>query len=67
MRYRSDGHALLEQAIESGEIRADTPIETTLDLLYGPIFYRLLTGHAALSRQFADDLLATVLQGITVR
>ncbi len=67
MRYRTDGQLLLEQAIEQGELRADAPLATTLDMLYGPIFYRLLTGHAPLNREFADDLLNTVLQGIAAR
>jgi hypothetical protein len=39
-------------------------IDIALDMLYGPIFYRLLTRHAPLDRQFADELLDGVMSGI---
>ena len=63
-RYRTEGRALLEQAIKAREVRADTVIDIALDMLYGPIFYRLLTRHAPLDRQFADELLDGVMSGI---
>ena len=63
-RYRTEGRALLEQAIKAREVRADTAIDIALDMLYGPIFYRLLTRHAPLDRQFADELLDSVMSGI---
>lgn len=66
-RCRNDGRTLLEQAIDSGQVRADAPLETTLDLLYGPLFYRLLAGHAALDTAFADAVLDAVLRGIESR
>jgi hypothetical protein len=62
--YRTEGRALLEQAIKAREVRADTVIDIALDMLYGPIFYRLLTRHAPLDRQFADELLDSVMSGI---
>ena len=37
---------LLQRAIERREIPADTNLDVTLDLLYGPIYHRLLHGHA---------------------
>ena len=54
---RADGRALLERAIRAGELRADLDLEVTLDLVYGPLYYRLLVGHAPLDRRFTDALL----------
>jgi hypothetical protein len=45
---RAEGKALLERAIRDGSLRADLDVEVALDLLYGPLFCRLLVGHAPL-------------------
>jgi hypothetical protein len=36
-------------------------MELTLDLVFGPLFYRLLMGHAPITRDFVDRLLETVI------
>ena len=36
-------------ALECGELPASTDLELALDLLYGPIYHRLLHGHAPLT------------------
>lgn len=64
---RNDGRALLERAIEEGEMRDDFSIETALDLIYGPIFYRLLAGHAPLDEAFANETVALALEGMKAR
>jgi AcrR family transcriptional regulator len=61
---REEGRRLLKLAIEQGEIRRDIDFEVALDLIYGPLFYRLLSGHARLSADFTDALLAHVLKGL---
>lgn len=61
---RSEGSALLQQAIAAGEIRADIELEVVLDLLYGPLFFRLLMGHAPLDLDFSDQLLEHALRGL---
>lgn len=61
---RAEGEALLRQAIEQREIRADTDIDVALDLLYGPLFFRLLLGHAVLDEHFVDQVLDEALQGM---
>jgi hypothetical protein len=55
---------IFRRAIERGEIPADTKIEVALDLLYGPIYHRLLHGHAALNDRFVRDVIDTALDGI---
>jgi AcrR family transcriptional regulator len=62
---RSEGRGFLSNAMASGEIRKDVDLEVALDLIYAPVFYRLLMGHAPLSTRFVDDTLDLVLDGIT--
>lgn len=64
MTGREEGRAILARAQVSGEVRTDLPIETTLDLIYGPIFFRLLTVHAPLTQAFADEIVGLIASGI---
>jgi AcrR family transcriptional regulator len=61
---REAARELLERAIGAGQLRADLDVEVTLDLVYGPLYYRLLVGHAPLDRQFTDALLDQALRGL---
>jgi len=61
---RAEGQALLERAMAEGSVRADTNLEIALDLLYGPLFFRLLMGHARLDERFMDQLLEQALRGL---
>jgi AcrR family transcriptional regulator len=63
MRGRETGRALLLQAIEQGAVRPDLDLEVALDLIYAPLFFRLLIGHGPLDRDFTDTLLDTALEG----
>jgi AcrR family transcriptional regulator len=56
---------LLQRAIDRGEIAADTNIEVSLDLLYGPIYHRLLHGHAPLTDRFAQQIIDAVIKAIS--
>jgi AcrR family transcriptional regulator len=62
---RAPGRAALERAVERGEIPADTDVELALDMLYGPIYHRMLNLHAPLD----EDYVAAVVDGVlaTVR
>ena len=62
---RAAGRTLLERAARGGEIRADLDLEVTLDLVYGPLYYRLLVGHAPLDGRFTDALLDQALRGLS--
>ena len=61
---REEGRRLLEGAIMAGDLRADVPVETALDLVYGPIFYRLTMGHAPVDSRFVDALLDELVRGL---
>ena len=64
MRSRETGRALLQGAITEGELRADINLEVALDVIYAPLFFRLLIGHGQLDRAFTDALLDLALEGL---
>lgn len=61
---RDQARAIFRAAIERGEIPADTKIEVGIDMLYGPLYHRLLHGHAPLNERFLRDVVDTTLGGI---
>jgi len=61
---RAEGKALLERAKADREVRRDVDVEVALDLLYGPLFFRLLMGHAALDESFMDKVLDAAVRGM---
>lgn len=46
---------MLEQWRRSGEIASDANVEALMDLLYAPIYMRLMLGHAPLDEKFVKD------------
>ena len=64
---RNEGREFLTTAMLNGEIRKDLDMDTALDLIYAPVFYRLLMGHAPLTARFVDDVLNTAVQGLKRR
>jgi AcrR family transcriptional regulator len=61
---RDQASAVFRRAIDRGEIPADTDIEVALDLIYGPLYHRLLQGHAPLNDRFVRDAVDMALKGI---
>jgi len=51
---------VLDEWRRTGEIDPETDIEMLMDVLYSPIYMRLLVGHAPLDGRFIDDLLAYI-------
>jgi AcrR family transcriptional regulator len=64
---RAEGKTLLEQAIAERSVRRDVDLEVALDLLYGPLFFRLLMGHAPLDERFLERVLDEALRGLAPR
>jgi AcrR family transcriptional regulator len=64
---REAARAIFRRAVARGEIPAGTDIEVALDLLYGPVYHRLLHGHAPLTDRFVRDVIDTALRGILPR
>jgi AcrR family transcriptional regulator len=61
---RDRARAILARAVERGEIPPFTKTEVAIDLLYGPLYHRLLHGHAPLDDQFVEDVVDMALAGI---
>ncbi len=61
---RAQARPILLRAIERGDLPAATDVELALDLLYGPLYHRLLHGHAPLDERFLRDLVDTVVAGL---
>lgn len=61
---RAAMRVVLRRAIARGEIAPDTDLEVTLDLLYGPIYHRLLHRHAPLNDRFIKDVVDAVIKAI---
>lgn len=53
---REAGRGLIERAAARGEIVLSGDIDVILDMIYGPLFYRLLVGHRPLSETLADGI-----------
>ena len=64
---RDEVRAVFARAIGRGELPPDTKVEVGLDLLYGPLYHRLLHGHAPLDDAFVRDVVDTTLAGLTAR
>ena len=58
---------MLRRAIERGQLRAGTDIDLVIDVIGGATTFRLLQGHAPLSRKFTSDLVDLVLSGCRAR
>jgi AcrR family transcriptional regulator len=64
---RDATRVLLLRAIDRGEIAGDTDIEVALDLLYGPVYHRLLHQHALLTDRFVQQVVDSVIAALAPR
>jgi AcrR family transcriptional regulator len=67
LKSREEGRMLLARAIAEGELRKDIDIEAALDLIYAPLYFRLLIGHGPLDAAFTDTILDLALEGLRAR
>jgi AcrR family transcriptional regulator len=59
--------AVLQRAIDRGDIDAQIDIPAVLDQLYAPLYYRLIMAHEPRTDDLAETLVRTVLDGIRPR
>jgi hypothetical protein len=52
---------LLERGITRGDIRADVDVELAHELLFGPVYYRLLLSGAPLDKRVASRIVDGVM------
>ena len=58
---------LLAEGERRGEVRAGLELEAVVDVLFAPIYYRLMLGHEPLSDRLPADILAVCWPGISAR
>ncbi len=56
--------ALVQRAVERGELAPEVNTGLLLDLLYGPAYHRLLHGHLPLNDAFIEDLVAAIMAAV---
>jgi AcrR family transcriptional regulator len=56
--------AAFARAAERGDVPADLDVEVAVDLIYGPLYHRLLHGHAPLTGRFGEAVVDMALAGI---
>jgi AcrR family transcriptional regulator len=64
---RETAKAVIRDAVRKEELRSDIDLDTTIDALYGGLYYRLLIGAGALSQAYVDDLFHHVMGGLRPR
>src|SRR6478735_10702896 len=52
---------LWERGVERGDVRADVDVDTATDLLFGPLVFRLMTGHLPLTDDAAGAVARAAL------
>jgi AcrR family transcriptional regulator len=67
LKSREEGRLLILAAVEAGELRNDADLDVVLDLIYAPLYFRLLIGHGPLDANFTDAVLDIALEGIRAR
>jgi AcrR family transcriptional regulator len=61
---RTHHRLMIDRAVERGEVSSNIDPEVVLDLLYGPLYHRLLQSHLPLSDRFAQVVVDIVIAGV---
>lgn len=64
---RAEVHALWQRAVDAGVVRPDISADDAIDLLFGPILYRLLIGPRRLDGPAAASLAEMAIAGLAPR
>ena len=59
---RQVSHQILAEGVKSGELKASLDIELCIDMIYGPIFYRLLVTGEKIDANYIKTLVAAVFE-----
>ena len=55
---------VIEEGRRNGEFRTDLESEFLMDMIYSPVYFRLLMGHLPLSQKFADELARSAITAL---
>ena len=62
---REDGRALIERVTAADNLIAPPDLVVLLDMIYGPLFFRLLAGHQPLDRALPGAIVETAFAALT--
>lgn len=60
---RAEGRKAVDRAVSRGELPKDVDVHFLFDLLYSPLYFRLLVRHQPLTEELADRIVDAVLDG----
>lgn len=61
---RDAARVMWQRGVDRGEIREDIDSDTILDLVYGPLVFRLLAGHGPVDEHAAETVISALFAGI---
>jgi AcrR family transcriptional regulator len=61
---RDSARVMWRRGVDRGEIREDVDSDMVLDLIYGPMIFRLLAGHGSVSDLESEALVRAIFGGI---
>ena len=61
---RDSARLMWRRGVDRGEIREDIDSDMVLDLMYGPMIFRLLAGHGSVSDSESEVLVKTIFGGL---
>ena len=64
---RLDAKKILQRGVERGEIKKELDLELGIDLIFGPLFYRLLITGEKVDSDFIQSLTSCVFAGIQTK
>jgi AcrR family transcriptional regulator len=64
---REAAKAALQRGIDQGEFQSNLDPEVLVDALYGPLIYRMLTGHYPIDNNFINQIRRVAFEGIVRR
>jgi AcrR family transcriptional regulator len=64
---RAQATAVLERHKQEGRLPTDIDLDVFIDMLYGPFYFRLLTGHRPLTSDFADAVAEMALRELPAK
>lgn len=56
IKRRAFAYEVIDRAVEAGELKPPVDAELLMDMIYGPIYFRLLVRHGELDQAFGDAL-----------
>lgn len=64
---RLDSRRILERGVQRGELKQDLDLELCIDLIYGPLFYRLLVTGEPVDESFLKKIIGYAFSGIQLK